>query len=530
MKHLLPLVFGFVMLNPSFGYGTDAINPEAVKPHSIKPIQISKTTLKDKIKGGWAGQTIGVSFGSYTEFRYNGTFIQDYQVIPWYEGYVKKLMLEWPDLFDDIYMDLTFVQVLEKEGMDAPVDSFANAFANASYNLWHANQAARYNILKGIKAPQSGHWLNNPHSDDIDYQIEADFAGLMNPLMPNSASKISDKVGHIMNYGDGWYGGVYVGAMYAMAFNSTDVRFVVSEALKTIPKNTTFYNCIADVIAWHKKYPNDWKQTWFEIQKKYSSENGCPEGIFTPLNIDAKVNSAYVVMGLLYGNGDFTRTMEISTRAGQDSDCNPSTAGGILGTILGYDKIPYYWKRGLSGSEDMDFKYTTMSLNKVYELSYSHALKNIVANGGKVNDDHVLINGQLPVAVKFEQGFTDVFPVDKMQVHNNYSDGYEFDFEGTAFVLRGGPGKDDYRFDDYVFDIKVYVDGKLMEQAPIPTSSRTRRYELSWAYQLVAGKHHVKMEIANPKKGYHIRIWEYLVYADKAIDGIEVHNHAGKVK
>ncbi len=65
------------------------------------------------------------------------------------------------------------------------------------------------------------------------------------------------------------------------------------------------------------------------------------EGVFVPFNIDAKLNAAYVVMGLLYGNGDFTRTLEISTRAGQDSDCNPSTAGGVLATMIGYDKNSY---------------------------------------------------------------------------------------------------------------------------------------------------------------------------------------------
>ena len=68
----------------------------------------------------------------------------------------------------------------------------------------------RYNIFHGIAAPKSGHWINNPHADCIDYQIESDFAGLMCPGMPNTASQISDKIGHIMNYGDGWYGGVYM--------------------------------------------------------------------------------------------------------------------------------------------------------------------------------------------------------------------------------------------------------------------------------------------------------------------------------
>src|SRR3954447_5685059 len=94
-------------------------------------LAISAATLKDKIKGGWAGQTIGVTFGGPYEFRYNGTFIQDYQPLHWSTSYVKDNMTNNPGLYDDLYMDLTFVDVFEKNGLNAPVDSFANAFANA---------------------------------------------------------------------------------------------------------------------------------------------------------------------------------------------------------------------------------------------------------------------------------------------------------------------------------------------------------------------------------------------------------------
>jgi hypothetical protein len=87
------------------------------------------------------------------EFQFNGTFIGDYQSLKWYDGYLKNTMINNPGLYDDLYMDLTFVDVFEKYGLDAPVDSFANAFANAGYMLWHANQAARYNLLNGIKPP-----------------------------------------------------------------------------------------------------------------------------------------------------------------------------------------------------------------------------------------------------------------------------------------------------------------------------------------------------------------------------------------
>ena len=160
----------------------------------------------DKIKGGWAGQVIGCTYGGPTEFQYNGTMIQDYIPLEWNEDLMEWWYVNAPGLYDDIYMDLTFVDVFDKEGLDAPALSHAKAFANAEYALWHANQAARYNILNGMEPPASGYWENNIHADDIDFQIEADFAGLMNPGMVNSSSEVCDRVGHIMNYGDGWYG------------------------------------------------------------------------------------------------------------------------------------------------------------------------------------------------------------------------------------------------------------------------------------------------------------------------------------
>ena len=204
----------------------------------VQKITLTKAELQDKIKGGWAGQVIGCTYGGPTEFKYNGVMIPDSVTIPWDETRCLWYYENAPGLYDDVYMDLTFVDVFEKEGIDAPASSHGLAYANAEYMLWHANQAGRYNILNGIMPPQSGHWLNNPHADDIDFQIEADFAGLMAPGMVNTASEICDKVGHIMNYGDGWYGGVYVAAMYSLAFVSDDVNYVVNEALKAIPQES----------------------------------------------------------------------------------------------------------------------------------------------------------------------------------------------------------------------------------------------------------------------------------------------------
>ena len=78
-----------------------------------QPVSMSTTELRNKIKGGWAGQTIGVTFGGPYEFRFQGTFIGDYQPLIWYDGYLKKTMLNIPGLYDDLYMDLTFVDVMK---------------------------------------------------------------------------------------------------------------------------------------------------------------------------------------------------------------------------------------------------------------------------------------------------------------------------------------------------------------------------------------------------------------------------------
>ncbi len=510
------LLFNFLL--PLFVLAQQPISTKAIP----QTISITRQQLQNKIKGGWAGQTIGVTFGGPYEFRFQGTFIGDYQPLKWYNGYLKETMLNNPGLYDDLYMDLTFVDVFEKYGLDAPVDSFAYAFAHAGYSLWHANQAARYNILHGIKAPQCGYWKNNPHADCIDYQIEADFAGLMSPGMPNTASAISDKIGHIMNYGDGWYGGVYVGAMYSLAFTSGNMNYIVEEALKTVPKQSEFYQCIADVVAWHKKFPADWKQTWLEVQKKWANDIGCPEGVFAPFNIDAKVNAAYVVMGLLYGNKDFTKTLEIATRCGQDADCNPSSAGGILGAVLGYDHIPAYWKMGLTDAESINFKYTTMSLNTVYEVSIKHALENIKRNGGKVDGNNINIKAQLPEAVKFEKTFDGIYPIAKIPVKWPVTkDAISFDFEGTGFVIRGDASRGNST-STYIFNTELYVDGKLVESPQLPVSFTGRRHELCWKYDLVKGKHSVQLKILNLTKEEEIKASEAIIYSDKLVNGLSM--------
>ena len=482
-----------------------------VGPRIPDTVSMTKDELLDKIKGGWAGQAIGCTYGGPTEFKFRGTMIQDYVPIRWGEGRMKNFFLNGPGLYDDLYMDLTFVEVFDRLGLDAPVDSFAMAFATREYILWHANQAARYNILHGVMPPESGHWLNNPHADDLDYQIEADYAGLMTPGMPDSASEISDKIGHIMNYGDGWYGGVYVGAMYSLAFVLDDIEAVVTEALKTIPEQSRFYQCMSDVIAWHRQYPDDWKQTWFECERKYSEDIGCPDGALVPYNIDAVINSAYIIIGLLYGEGDFFKTIDISTRCGQDSDCNPASAAGILGVMLGYSNIPQMWMEELYQVEDIRLAYTEATLNDAYRMSFDHALEMIKRNGGEVSDDAVTIKCQHPTAVRYEKSFEGMYPVMRRNVNKFLKPSAEIEFEGNGFALRGSVKSED---PDYEALVEVSIDGEVVKTMGLPVSMARRSQEICWKYQLPLGPHKISLKWLNPLEGSQVHCGELIVYSD----------------
>lgn len=476
-----------------------------------KEYELSQTTLKDKIKGGWAGQVIGCTYGGPTEFKYLDTMIHDYIPIVWNDSAISHYYKTFPGLYDDIYMDLTFVDVIDKYGIEAPVDSFANAFAHAGYMLWAANQMGRYNILQGMKAPMSGHWLNNPHADDIDFQIEADFIGLMYPGMPQSAAKLADKVGHIMNYGDGYYGGLYVATLYSLAFVMDDVTSVVKEALKAIPKESTYYQCMNDIIQWHHTYPDDWKQTWFECQKKWDFDIGAPNGVFAPYNIDAKINSAYVLIGLLYGQGDFLRSMDIATRCGQDTDCNAATVAGIIGVLKGYENIPSLYTRALTPVLDENFAYSDISLNKIYDLSYQHAERSILSEGGKVENDIYYINTQTIKVVPYEKSFEDHFPYEIIGINKNMTDSIFIDFKGKGIVVTGGVKSD---IPSYSAIIEAYCDGILIDTLILPSDFTHRKTEIFFKYQLSNQKHTISLKWKNPLKNTQVYVGQTVVYSD----------------
>jgi len=138
------------------------------------------------------------------------------------------------------------------------------------------------------------------------------------------------------------------------------------------------------VLAWYKENPNDWEKTWQLIEEKYQDNPdyrrfSCNKGEF---NIDAKINGAYIVMGLLYGKGDPDETIIISTRCGQDSDCNPSNAGGILFTTIGFENLPDKFKSALN--PEGKFSHTPYNFPTLVEVSKNLVRQAVKRAGGQM--------------------------------------------------------------------------------------------------------------------------------------------------
>ncbi len=367
------------------------------EPNEKKIHYIDEDELYDKILGSWAGQAAGVVWGAPTEFNYLKRMIPDDEVPD-----INSLNLDSVAGQDDLYVEIPFLETMKEHGVDCGLKNLADKFRDSEFPLDHANKIGRENLRGGIEAPMSGHYKYNPHCDDIDWQIESDFLGHIYPGMVNECAARAFEIGHIMNYGDGVYGGVFVAAMHSAAFFADSVDEIITAGISAIPKDTKFRLLLEDVVKWHSEGLS-WQENWQNLEEVWGATDRCIWYANSDANIDAKLNAGYILMGLLYGNGDFTESIKISMQCGQDSDCNPSSVGGILGNYYGFEALPEIWtsKINMTGYQ---FAYTNHTMKSAVELNYVLALEMLELKGFK-KDGRVweIVTDDTILSVPFEQ-------------------------------------------------------------------------------------------------------------------------------
>lgn len=498
--------------------------------------EISRDEIHDKVSGAWAGKMIGVMYGREMEFKALGEMYEDN--IPWEAQMVEKSLLE-----DDIYVQLSFMMAMEEHGLDASEEKLAEVFAHAEFPLCHANLQARKNYLDGIKPPMSGTPEFSMHADDIDFQIESDFLGFIHPGMTQSSNKMCDRIGRIMAYGDGLYGGMFVSAMHTLAYFENDVEKIVKQALTAIPSESAYAECIRDVLEYHRQYPDDWKRAWQFIQNKWGEDDICIP--FHAFNIDAKFNGAFIAIGLLYGKGDFEQSMEIAIRCGQDTDCNSANVAAVLGIINGYSGIPDRLKSHIPEIADSNFLHTTYSYKKAVDQTIAFIDETVVANGGKVEADHYTIKVQEPLFEgSLEQSYPGMAMAYQVEVEDSLSwnfggqwgdfvygdgdpdlfklattpgDSCMLEFKGTGISLLGSWNTSGGRAD-------IYVDGRLVKQIDTYHREEAGKYDVNRAHifhvlGLPDGEHRIKLVVSDDKNprssGHNIWLQRALIYANK---------------
>ena len=430
----------------------------------------------------------------------------------------------WLPNEDDLYTNMAFLEVLRDKGLQATQGDLAAVFLESDFMLWHANGQARQNLLAGVPPGLSGHPYHNPHADDIDFQIECDFIGIISPGLSTSALEMADKVGHLMNYGDGYYAGAFLAALYSYAYviSDSDVSDfelvkIVRLALRAIPAESQYAHTINDILDWYAEVPNDWRATWQKLEEKWNHDL-CPWAQSDPVplkegklsdsfNIQGHFNGAYILIGLLYGKGDYLEAISICTRCGQDTDSNVANCGGIMGVLLGGDGLPEAVHAELQPYMDRDYHFTTLSINSATELSYKLALENIEANGGEVTENEVSVPVQWaehngPCEVSFPGfSFVDIYTIipehspelfwqgdwrnptiegDAGQVMHDFlgsdqvGDYLEVPFTGTCVYVQGN-------LHENCGILDAFVDGELMQ-----TRDMHIRKEWNWHSQATA--------------------------------------------
>ena len=127
-----------------------------------------------------------------------------------------------------------------------------------------------------------------------------------------------------------------IAAMYSMAYFEDDIPTLIRTAQKaTMAKGSYPYEIVDKCFELYAKYPHDWRAAIIEADKIFRSYNydnpsymGC-----------TSINCSFIILGLLYGEGDYYDTCKIISLAGHGGDSTTPTALGIVGIITGWENL-----------------------------------------------------------------------------------------------------------------------------------------------------------------------------------------------
>lgn len=231
---------------------------------------------------------------------------------------------------DDATYQVVGLHALEAYGPDLSTRQIAAEWCehlpDISTSL--AEGLALERMRKGIWPPASG---EHPIGEAIGGQMKGEIWGLISPGRPQLAAEYARRDGVVAHCRNGVYGEQFIAVMMSGAFYQKDVRKLLELGLRHLPRDSKYAGVIGEVIRWHDRYP-DWRDTRRVLLAKYPN-------ICNPVYAEAGI----VALALLYGGGDFEKSICIAAACGSDTDCNTASVGALLGCIHGARAIPAKW-------------------------------------------------------------------------------------------------------------------------------------------------------------------------------------------
>ena len=330
--------------------------------HLRKPYPIQKSAIKNlesKVHGAWMGRICGCLLGKTVEG------IRTDELIPFLketDNYPMHRYILRSDLNDDILskykfpfaarcfadtidgmpMDddtnytVLYQEVIRQYGKDFTPFDVSRAWLDYQKKNAYctAERVAFCNFVKGYAPPDSAVY-KNPYREWIGAQIRADYFGYINPGNPELAAEMAWRDASISHVKNGIYGEMFVAAMLAVAAVINDIEAIILGGLAEIPHTSRLYE---DVMFVLNGYKNGLTQSdcFKAIHEKYDEHTGhgwC----------HTNSNAMIVAAALLYGGGDYGKSICMAVETGFDTDCNGATVGSVLGMANGIESIPTYW-------------------------------------------------------------------------------------------------------------------------------------------------------------------------------------------
>ena len=376
--------------------------------------EITHAQLCDKARGMWLGQIVANMAGRSTEGHYQTT-PNPAESMPW----VLRSGSEVWDADDDTDIEYINIHILEEYGFAPTPAQIANEWLehSTSWGIYIANRQAWYLMGDGILPPETGSRAFNFHWYAIDSQITNETTASICPALPQVAVDLTEDFSEITNAGFSVHAAQFYSAMYAWAYVESDIGILIQNALRYIPTQSRSYQVVSDVVDWYEQDmldgTPDWRATRDKLKDYYYGSYAYGRNYYW---IESTVNLGATVLCLLYGDGDYKETVQIGILAGWDCDCNPATAGGILGIINGCSGLPSdlfdasvasdryknTYRQGLPDPALGRPQYDTITsiATRIADL----AAQNILDNGGILNGEIYSLNlPQLPAQLQVPQ-------------------------------------------------------------------------------------------------------------------------------